>query len=295
MQTIAFVGFGEAATAFTEGWDARTRSVVNAFDTKTASVKESVAAGKRADYLRVGISGHATLQEALENANLVFSTVTADQALAAAQSTAAHILPGALYFDMNSCAPASKRAAAETIEAAGARYVDVAVMSPVLPLRQHAPLLVSGPHATEALAVLESLDMRPTIAPGPIGTASAIKMIRSIMIKGIEALVVECVLSATREGVDGVVLPSLESSFPGFGWAERSAYMLERVMVHGERRAAEMEEAAKTAADLGLSGRMAAATAEWQKTVGAMDFGEISEAEKADYRLLAQKILAHID
>lgn len=295
MQTIAFVGFGEAANAFVDGWGVRRRRLVKAFDIKTDNAMESVAAGKRADYLNAGISGCATLGEVLEDADLVFSTVTADQALAAAHNTASHIRPGALYLDMNSCAPASKRAAAEVIEAAGARYVDVAVMSPVLPLRHHAPLLVSGPHAAEALAILENLDMRPALAEGPVGTASAIKMIRSIMVKGIEALVVECVLSATREGVDAVVLPSLEKTFPGFGWSERAAYMLERVMVHGTRRAAEMEEAAKTAADLGLSGRMAQATAGWQKIIGALELGEPSEAEKADYRLLAQKILARLD
>lgn len=295
MQTIAFVGFGEAATAFSEGWGIRRRRLVKAFDIKTDNPMESVAAAKRADYMRTGISGCTSLAEALEGASLVFSTVTADQALKAARGAAAHLEAGALYFDMNSCAPSSKRQAAEAIEGAGGRYVDVAVMSPVLPLRHHAPLLVSGPHATEALSALQGLDMRPAPAEGPVGTASAIKMIRSIMVKGIEALVLECVLSATREGVDEVVLSSLEKTFPGFGWTERSAYMLERAMVHGTRRAAEMEEAAKTAADLGLSGRMAQATAEWQKIVGGLQLGDPGESEKDDYRLLAQKILARLD
>lgn len=294
MQTIAFVGFGEAASAFVGGWGARQGQLVKAFDIKTDNPIGSVAAAKRADYGRTGVVGCPTLKEALQGAGLIFSTVTADQAQNAAREVAAHIGAGALYCDMNSCAPSSKREAAKAIETAGGRYVDVAVMSPVLPLRHHAPLLVSGPHAMEALATLQTLDMRPAPAEGPVGTASAIKMIRSIMVKGIEALVLECVLSATREGVDEVVLSSLEKTFPGLGWAERSAYMLERAMVHGTRRAAEMEEAAKTAADLGLSGRMAQATAEWQKIIGSLQIDDLSETEKADYRLLAQKLLARL-
>ncbi|SEB64778.1 3-hydroxyisobutyrate dehydrogenase [Nitratireductor aquibiodomus] len=295
MQTIAFIGFGEAATAFTEGWGASRNQGVRAFDIKTDDPMESVAHAKRTDYLRAGISGCATMKEALKGATVIFSTVTADQAGKAAREAAKHLGAGALYCDMNSCAPSSKREAAKAIEARGGRYVDVAVMSPVLPLRHHAPLLVSGPHAAEALTVLQAMDMRPALAEGPVGTASAIKMIRSIMVKGIEALVLECVLSATREGVDKIVLSSLEETFPGFGWPERVAYMLERAMVHGTRRAAEMEEAAKTAADLGLSGRMAQATAEWEGIIGALQLGDLSDDEKADYRLLAQKILTRLD
>ncbi len=295
MQTIAFVGFGEAAAAFTGGWGASRNQGVRAFDIKTVDPMESVAQAKHADYLRAGISGCVTMKEALQGASIIFSTVTADQAEKAAREAAKHLGAGALYCDMNSCAPSSKREAAKTIEASGGRYVDVAVMSPVLPLRHHAPLLVSGPHATEAVTALQAMDMRPTLAEGPVGTASAIKMIRSIMVKGIEALVLECVLSATREGVDEIVLSSLEETFPGFGWPDRAAYMLERAMVHGTRRAAEMEEVAKTAADLGLSGRMAQATAEWEGIIGALQLSNLSETDKADYRLLARKILARLD
>ena len=291
---LAFIGFGEAAGAIADGWGTGVAHPVTAYDIKTDSPDLAIASVKREDYRAAGVEGCDSLQSALDGAALIFSTVTADQALVAAENAAGCLPTGALYFDMNSCSPGSKRQAAECIEAAGGRYVDVAVMAPVYPRRHEVPLLVSGPHAQVAIAALDGLSMRPTLAEGPVGTASTIKMVRSIMVKGIEAVVVECVLSAVHEGIDETVLNSLAKTFPGFDWPERAAYMLERVMVHGRRRAEEMREVAKTVDELGLEGRMARASAEWQEAVGALELNELSEAEKADYRLLARKILEKI-
>lgn len=294
MRKIAFIGFGEAATAISSGWDRDVTGPISAYDIKTDSVDPSVAAAKREDYRANEIEGRDDLKSTLEGATLIFSTVTADQALVAARNAAEHLPAGALYFDMNSCSPGTKRQAAECIEAAGGRYVDVAVMAPVYPERHNVPLLVSGPHAREGVAALEYLSMSPTLTEGPVGTSSTIKMIRSIMVKGIEAVVVECVLSAVHEGIDETVLHSLAKTFPGFDWPDHAAYMLERVMVHGRRRAEEMREVAKTVDELGLEGRMARASAGWQESIGTLELNQLSEAEKADYRLLARKILGRI-
>ncbi len=80
----------------------------------------------------------------------------------------------------------------------------------------------------------------------------------------------ECVLAARRAGVEDAVLASLQASDPGFDWRARSAYNLERMMVHGTRRAAEMREVAATLRDLGLPNRMTSAAAEWQDGVAAL-------------------------
>ncbi len=133
--------------------------------------------------------------------------------------------------------------------------------------------------------------MSAAIHDGPVGSSSAIKMIRSIMMKGLEALVCECVLAGRKAGVIETVLDSLDDTYPGFDWRKRSAYMLERVMTHGVRRAAEMREVALTVDLLGLDGAMSRASVGWQQTVG--DLGLRSSAdEAADYRILADRILA---
>jgi protocatechuate 4,5-dioxygenase alpha subunit len=267
---IAFIGFGEAAAAFVEGWATARPPLLSAYDIKTDYRDAAVREAKHADYRRWRVAGAPTLAEALTNADVVFSLVTADQALIAARNAVAGLVPGTLYFDCNSCSPGTKRAAAELIEAVGGLYVDAALMAPVRPALHQVPILVSGAHVDAALATLAALDMRAESTAGPVGHASSVKMVRSIVIKGLEALATECILAGRRAGVDERVLASLEASFPGFKWPERASYMLERVMTHGIRRAAEMREVERTVGELGLPADMTHAIVEWQQRVGGL-------------------------
>ena len=230
---IALIGFGEAAQAFAAaaGWadDAAT------FDIKTEAAETRAA--KLADYARHGVTGYGSAYAALAETPAALSLVTADAALAAAQDYARHLPADALWFDMNSVSPETKRAAETAVTVAGGRYVDVAVMAPVHPKRTSAPLLLSGPHAEAGAAVLQGLGFQDARCVGArVGDASAIKMIRSVMVKGIEALTAECVLAAHRAGVIDDVLSSL-----GEDWTQKADYNLERMLAHGLRRAAELE------------------------------------------------------
>ncbi|WP_226579781.1 NAD(P)-dependent oxidoreductase [Acuticoccus sediminis] len=266
--TIALVGFGEAANAVLAGWGLGGSGRVSAYDIKTDDAE--TAPRMRSHYTVAGVRGADTLQDALAGASLVFCLVTADRALAAAEAAAAVIEPGTLWLDGNSCAPQTKRAAAEAIDGAGGRYVDVAIMAPIFPMRHQTPMLLAGPFAEDAAAAMTAMDMRVDIAGETVGDASTIKMIRSVMIKGIEALTAECMLAAHRAGVADAVLQSLAGSDPGRNWPAKSAYNLERMMVHGARRAAEMREVAATLDGLGLPSRMAQATAEWHDQVARL-------------------------
>ncbi|MBI1415705.1 MAG: DUF1932 domain-containing protein [Limimaricola sp.] len=265
---MALVGFGEAAMAFRAGWGAAAPPGLRAFDIKTEV--PATAGPMRARFDAAGVQGAATLAEALAGADVVFCLVTADQALVAAQQAKGVLSAGTLWLDCNSCAPETKRAAAAVIEGAGGRYVDVAVMAPVHPKGHHVPLLVSGPHADTAAEVLRGLDMRPEVVAGGVGGASAVKMFRSVMIKGLEALTAECFLAARKAGVEDAVIASLQASDPGIDWRQRGAYNLERMMVHGPRRAAEMAEVAASVEALGLPAIMARATMAWQAAIGAL-------------------------
>ena len=294
---VGLIGFGEAASAFVEGWRKTRALEFSAFDIKTDSPSEPVREAKRRDYERLGVAGAATPAGALAGVNTVFSLVTADQALDAAKTAAPHLEPGAFFFDCNSCSPGAKRQAAEAVTAAGARYIDTAVMAPVHPTLHRTPLLLSGPDADEALALALALDMDAKTVPGGVGAASANKMVRSIMMKGLEALVLECVLAGRKAGVDEAVLASLDVSFPGFGWKRRAAYMMERAATHGIRRAAEMREVAQTVRELGLSGAMADATAGWEQKIGDLRVraGDANAKDAEDYGALADLILRHLD
>ncbi|ATY33495.1 NAD(P)-dependent oxidoreductase [Sphingomonas psychrotolerans] len=260
---FAFVGFGEAGAAFAGGARAR------GFDRKTDDPATREA--KLADFARAGVQVCETPAEALAGVGAVLCLVTADQALAAARTAAPLIASGTLWLDMNSVAPDTKRAAAALIEGAGGRYVDVAVMSPVHPKRRAAPVLVGGPHAEDAAAFLAGIGFTDvTRVSGPIGQASSIKMIRSVMVKGLEALTAECFLAADAAGVGETVRASLDATWPGGDWAGRADYNLDRMMVHGLRRAAEMEEVVKTLDALGTGSAMTRGTVERQRAIGAL-------------------------
>ena len=260
---FAFIGFGEAGAAFAGGAPAR------GYDRKTDDAATSEA--KRADFARAGVTACASAAAALEGIPAVLSLVTADQALIAAETAVPLLARGALWFDMNSVAPDTKRAAAAGIEAAGGRYVDVAIMSPALPARLAVPLLLSGPHAAEGAAFLATIGFtRLATVPGPVGAASSIKMIRSVMVKGLEALTAECVLAAETAGVRAEVIASLGASWPGTDWAEKADYNLDRMMVHGLRRAAEMEEVVKTLDALGTGSSMSRGTVLRQRAIGTL-------------------------
>lgn len=259
---IALIGFGEAAQAFAAaaGWNGDAA----AFDIETEAAETRDA--KRADYARLGVAGCGSAREALAGAPAVLSLVTADAALAATRENARHLNAGALWFDMNSVAPETKRAAETVVAAAGGRYVDVAVMAPVHPKRTSVPLLVSGPHAEAGAAALGDLGFRDVRCVGAhVGDASAIKMIRSVMVKGIEALTWECAAAAEAAGVFDEVMASLDASEKRQGWAAKAAYNRERMETHGLRRAAEMEESAKTLLDLGIEPVMTRGTVARQR------------------------------
>jgi len=283
---LAFVGFGEVACAFMQGWGSQRPQQVRAYDIKVDRGSTAVRQTKWQDYRHWAVDGCDTLAKALAGSNVVFSVVTADQALMAARQAAAQIEPGALYVDCNSCAPGTKQKAARIVEQAAGRYVDAAVMAPVHPALHRVPILISGPHRDVALSVLSALDMCATVMDGPIGAASSVKMVRSVMVKGLEALMVECLLAGRRAGVEDQVLDSLEATFPGFRWKERAAYMLDRVMVHGVRRAAEMREVALTVEQLGLLAPMSRATVQWQQRVGEL----MLPAVDGDYRTRADAL-----
>ncbi|HEX8400808.1 MAG TPA: DUF1932 domain-containing protein [Allosphingosinicella sp.] len=269
-QDVSLIGFGEAGQAFAgaRGW----RGIARAYDRLTDRPEPRSA--KQAEYLRATVRGCGSTREAVFEAGLVLSLVTANQALAAAGEVAEYLRPGALFCDMNSVAPGTKQAAAAMIEAAGGRYVDVAIMSPVTPARLDVPLLLSGPAAEDAHGALGALGFSNIRRVGPrVGQASAIKMIRSVVVKGIEALTAEAMLAAELTGVTEEVLASLDASEKSCSWFERADYNLDRMIVHGARRAEEMGEAVKMLEQLGVEPAMTRATVRCQDRIGALRLG----------------------
>lgn len=209
--------------------------------------------------------------DAATDADMILSAVTAEAALQAAQSVAPTLRRGATYLDLNSASPGTKREAARLIEAAGGRYVEAAVMSPVPPKRLATPILLGGPHAQTFLPSGLALGFSGlSVFSEELGKASAAKMCRSVVVKGMEALLLEALVTARHHGVEDTVLKSLDDLFPGPDWPQLAQYMISRSLVHGRRRAEEMREVARTVGEAGLEPLMSAAAAERQDWAGAL-------------------------
>ena len=259
-EKIALIGFGEAGRNIGGGLVTEAKARVCAYDL-LAGEKPMADAARAA-----GVDLKATMGPALEGASVVFSLVTASSAIDAACAAAKHLKPGQTYIDFNSVSPMTKQKVADAIAPSGADFVEAAIMAPVPGPRHRVPVLVSGPKASALAARLNALGMRLELAGERIGDASLSKMLRSIFIKGIEALLLEGLVAAHRTGLEERILDSIQQTVPGIDWREAASYYLERTAKHGKRRAAEMHESAATVAELGLDPVLTSAIArriEW--------------------------------
>ena len=268
--TLGFVGFGEAAYHLTKGLQTEGLTTTAAYDihTNTPGRGEKI----RARAAETGTTLCSDSAELASRSKIIISAVTVDQAVAAAQQTAPHLTPEHLYADLNSISPKAKQEVARIVEATGARFCEIAVMGPVPPKKHKVPLLLGGAGAPEFEALFAPLGMNlDIVATDRTGSAAAVKMFRSVVYKGLEALLFECVLGASQYGAEGRVFKSLEASIPGVDWEKLASYMISRVVVHGERRAREMDEVAKTLSELDIEPLMASATArrfDWAADLG---------------------------
>ena len=264
---LAFIGFGEAGQAIAAGLREGGLADVAAWD---ILFPQEAGAGLRAAGEAIGARLAKSAADAVGNSDIIVAAVTASSSLDAAKSVAPHIKGNPYYLDINSVSPGRKQETARLLEGT-ARYVDVAILAPIHPKRHQTPLLLAGPHAQAVMPLLvDELEMRGAIASDQVGAAAALKMIRSVMIKGIEALTAECFLAAERAGIVEEVAASLKNNYPGLDWPKVIEYNLERMASHGIRRADEMEESAATLRELGLEPLMTVGTVTRQREMGEL-------------------------
>jgi len=256
IRTICLLGFGEVGQTLAEdlpsypltAWDVLPDKILPKF---------GVTVGKSAE-------------AAVAEADLVVSAVTAAQDVAAAKSVASGLRKDAYFLDFNSASPEMKKRSAEIINGSGGRYIEAAVMAPIGPKRLRVPMLLGGPHAEAFLPLgIEIGFAGMSFFSADYGNASAAKMCRSVMVKGIEALLTESLTTARHYGVEETVLDSLSDLFPVGDWPKLARYMISRALEHGTRRAEEMREVARTVEDAGLTPLLSSATAERQDWAAA--------------------------
>jgi len=306
---ITLIGYGEVGKILAEDLRAAGHALT-VFDLKLLTAAGQAMAAHAAQHQVHLAADHA---DAVREAEVVISAVTASQTLAVA-TACAPALPALCWFvDFNSASPAVKQQAAAVVEgaqavaagtgpdSASARYLEVAVMTLISGYRIRVPLLLGGPHAQAALPVLRELGFSPALASTTLGVASATKLCRSVMIKGLEVMLIESLTTARHYGVEDAVLGSLAETYPGVDWPKQASYAFQRVIEHGQRRGEEMQEAARTVHDAGLQPLSAGGTAQRATWVAELAqagvFGARSEpgfARSADWRQEADRLLTHL-
>ena len=274
---IGMIGYGEVGKVFCAGLKSKPAiESVSAWDLKFALSGDHPDHGAAlAHATKVGIATCDSMQALCAKSDWLISVVTASSTLAVAREAARFIKPGTLFLDLNSASPGTKQQAANLIEAAGGFYVEAGVMTSVPPYGIKVPMLLGGPQASALADRLRSFDMDARCVSPQIGIASAIKMCRSVMIKGLEALVIESYTTARAYGVEDHVLPTLAETFPSIDWSGQGAYFFSRVVQHGKRRAEEMREAANTVKEAGFESFMASAIADKQQWVADQAAGGV--------------------
>ena len=262
---LGVIGYGEVGKTFADGLKAQGLDPISTWDLKFTD--PATRERERAHASAQGVHACESAAGLCQRSQLILSAVTASNTLAVAREAAAHIRPGAFFLDLNSASPGTKQQAAALIDAAGGRYVEAGVMTSVPPYGIRVPMLLGGAHAKTLLPLLASWGLDAKVVSDELGVASAIKMCRSVMIKGLEALVIESYSTARAYGVEDHMLPTLAETFPSINWAEQGAYFFSRVVQHGKRRAEEMRESANTVREAGFEPFMTAAIAQKQQWV----------------------------
>jgi 3-hydroxyisobutyrate dehydrogenase-like beta-hydroxyacid dehydrogenase len=263
---LGVVGYGEVGKIFASGLKAKAGvTSVATWDVKLASEDTHLALAEHAR--NASIFAATGMPDLCARSDFLISAVTASNTLAVAQEAARHLQKGSLFLDLNSASPGTKQAAAAAIETAGGHYVEAGVMTSIPPYGIKVPMLLGGARAAEMAARFTAWGLDAKAVSDKLGVASAIKMSRSVMIKGLEALVIESYATARHYGVEDHVLPTLVETFPSIDWSEQGAYFFSRVVQHGKRRAEEMREAARTVQEAGFEPLMTAGTAAKQQWV----------------------------
>lgn len=265
MMRFGLIGFGEAGRAIASSMlEIKPNLSITAYDKLFADDTAEIAPLK-------GVYFASDPADLAANSDFIISVVTADEATNAITAIAPNLQNHHIIGDGNSVSPGTKRHNASLIEASTASYVDIAIMAPIHPRGHKTPFLISGEAKAAMMPFLTDLGFQFEWEGEAIGEASIVKMLRSILIKGMECIITESVTASQELGLDTRILQSAGKTLGIDDMVGLADYVMERAAVHGRRRAAEMREVAKTLEELGLSNEMAAATARYQDQIADMN------------------------
>jgi 3-hydroxyisobutyrate dehydrogenase-like beta-hydroxyacid dehydrogenase len=287
---FAFIGFGELGSSLAGGLGHSGVHLIRAYMRERSQPAAAAALAQRLH--RAGVHRSASLEEAIAGATAVLSVVPASASREVVESCAPLLDAGAYYVDLTAAAVADKREAAVLVGRAGALYVDVAVLGTVSTSGFEVPIVASGPGARGWQALVNPEGLAVEAIDAPAGHATLLKLLRSIYMKGRDALIVEMMLTARRYGLEDRVAASIQGpgervTFPAL--AER---VLCAVAVHAERRADELRGSSQIVREAGVDPVMTRAGSEVLRRLAGLDLRDRFGGERPSD---GEQVLAAID
>lgn len=230
---IGILGFGEVGNTLIRHFLAVSpaRLELHVYDPQfDAGVKEG---GSRTEL-------HSELDSWIGEVQLVLSVVPGSEAVSAAASAAPNLTEDQLYVDLSTTAPQDTLRARDLVEAAGAQFVDGSILGSVTAEGATARLALSGPEAPRAADMLVVLGLNASSVSSSVGDASMLKALRSVFMKGLEALSVECLVAAHERGLTQEVISAL-SDLDGRSIEETLSVLVGTHLQHAKRRHEEVQ------------------------------------------------------
>ena len=274
MLKLGFIGFGEAgyylSSEFKEG-----EVEGYAFDT-AAFTDDPRAEGVR----RRAAENHITLVQSLEElaaaCEIVVCLTSAASALPIAKSIAPFMRANTVYADLNSASPKTKEQIAEAFRCSKGTFIEAAIMNAVPAKKTKVPILICGEGCEQVAARLNVTGMNVTALSGAkLGTASATKMLKSVLSKGVIALFTEAALVTEKYDLTETVFQSLWNTMNMMTYEKFCHYMVTQAAYHSERLGKEMGEVLATLDDLDENSIMTQAAKkkfEWLHEKGFADY-----------------------
>ena len=255
--TLGFLGFGEVGYFMSDGLKKAGFGRIVAYD-KAYTDKGPFAATIRSRADRAGVELFVSLSEMLGCADVIVSAVPAKFAPSAAEDVLAFPPEIELYVDVTTVKPSEKQHMEDRFAEKNIKFVDGAMLGPLPNYGHKVPMLASGQGAEKWASLMTPFGMKITPIPGHAGSASSIKLVRSVFMKGLEALLVETFLFARKSGAEKVVLDSLAETLK-VPFQNTASRMISADLVHAERRAFEVGESVELMKEMKIDPIMAEA------------------------------------
>jgi 3-hydroxyisobutyrate dehydrogenase-like beta-hydroxyacid dehydrogenase len=277
---VAFIGFGELGAALAQRLGDSGAHEMRAW-TRDRPDLDAAALAARVERMRAaGVEPIATLEDALSDADVVLSVVSGRSSREMAERSAERLGEGALYVDMTAAAMADKEVSAEVVERSSGRYADGAILGTVAVPDAEISIVASGQGASELQRLITCEGISIEALDGPAGRATQLKLLRSVYMKGRDALVVETLLAARRCGLEKRLIASIEGPAERVSFADLSDRVLRSLAVHAARRADELDSSSDVVRGTGIDPLLAPAAAEVLRRVAETGVREALGAER---------------